>query len=134
MYCKACGQPVNENQAICLNCGVKVGEGSKYCKSCGKEVNPEASICLNCGVEIKPAKSANVNVNWIPEGKDKITAIILCLLLGAIGIHNFYLGETKKGIIKIVFCLLFAISAIFALIDLIKMITDSYVVDPNKAL
>lgn len=131
MYCKACGQPINDNQAICLNCGVKVGEGNKYCANCGNPVNPEATVCLNCGVAIQ--KKIEEKKEWIPAGKDKITAIILCLFLGAIGIHNFYLGETKKGILKIVFCLVFGISAILALVDLIKMITDSYIVDPNKA-
>ena len=131
MFCKACGQQINDSQAICLNCGVKVGDGNKYCANCGKPVNPEATVCLNCGVAIQ--KEIEKKKEWIPAGKDKITAIILCLFLGAIGIHNFYFGETKKGIIKIVFCLLFGISAILALVDLIKMITDSYVVDPNKA-
>lgn len=131
MYCKACGQPINDNQAICLNCGVKVGDGDKYCANCGKPVTPEATVCLNCGVAVRNTESEKSK--WVPVGKDKITAIILCLFLGAIGIHNFYLGETKKGIIKIAFCLLFGVSAILALIDLIKMITDSYVVDPKKA-
>ena len=70
--------------------------------------------------------------NWLPAGKDKIMAIVLCLFLGGVGVHNFYLGETKKGIIKILLCL-FVISEVLALVDLLKMITDNYVVDPNKA-
>ena len=133
MYCKQCGQPLNSNQAICLNCGVKVGEGNKYCANCGKEVNPEATVCLNCGVAIKKEEKVEEKASWLPAGKDKLTAILLCLFLGSIGIHNFYLGETKKGVIKIVFFVLFYISGILALIDLIKMITDNYVFDPNKS-
>lgn len=132
MYCKACGQPINDNQAICLKCGVSVGSGNNFCANCGNPVNPGATVCLNCGVALKKTEEEKSH-GWVPAGKDKITAIVLCLFLGLIGVHNFYLGETKKGIIKILFCFLFCLSAIPALIDLIKMIMDSYVVDPNKA-
>ena len=31
--------------------------------------------------------------------KDKQTAIILCVLLGGFGVHQFYLGENTKGIL-----------------------------------
>ncbi len=34
--------------------------------------------------------------------KSKMVAGLLGLFLGAYGIHNFYLGNTKKGIIQIV--------------------------------
>lgn len=130
MFCKACGQPINDNQAICLNCGVKAGDGNSYCANCGNPVNPNASVCLSCGVAI--AKGKEDKKNWLPAGKDKMMAIVLCLFLGGVGVHNFYLGETKKGIIKILLCL-FVISEVLALVDLLKMITDNYVVDPNKA-
>ena len=129
---------MNDGQAVCLNCGVKVGGGTKYCAHCGKEVNPEAAICTSCGMAIKKSITDTVSDsilsdNWVPEGKSQLISILLCLFLGGIGIHNFYLGETKKGIIKVVFCLLLGISCILALIDLIKMIIGKYEVDPNKA-
>lgn len=59
MYCKNCGEVMNDNQAICLNCGVNAGEGSSFCHSCGKEVNLGAAVCLNCGVSQKQAKKEN---------------------------------------------------------------------------
>ena len=135
MYCRNCGQSLNDNQAVCLNCGVKVGEGNKHCPNCGKEVNPNAAFCVNCGVALdQPStNSTNKSASWVPNGKDKLVAILLCLFLGGIGVHSFYLGEKKKGIIRIVFLFLFGISTIFALIDLIKMICDSYEVNPNNA-
>ena len=34
--------------------------------------------------------------------KSRITAGILAILLGSLGIHAFYLGNTKKGIIHLV--------------------------------
>lgn len=124
MYCKNCGEQMNDNQAICLKCGVKTGQGNSFCANCGQPVAPEAEVCLNCGVAVK--KAGNF-------GKyDKVTIAVICFFLGGLGIHNFMLGETKKGIIKIVFSLCFGIGAILALIDFIRILMDSYEVNPDK--
>ncbi len=53
MFCKNCGKPMNENQAICLNCGVNAGSGNKFCANCGEPVNENAAVCTHCGVAIK---------------------------------------------------------------------------------
>ena len=55
MFCKNCGEAMNDNQAICLKCGVKTGEGNAYCANCGEAVDANASVCLKCGVAIKKA-------------------------------------------------------------------------------
>lgn len=36
------------------------------------------------------------------SSKSRITAGILALLLGGLGIHDFYLGYTKKGVIHLI--------------------------------
>jgi len=128
MFCRNCGEAMNDNQAICLKCGVKTGTGNAYCANCGNAVAPNADVCLNCGVAIKNA----VNGEYL-NGKDKITLALICFFLGGLGIHNFMLGETKKGIVKIVLSLCVGIGGILALIDFIKILTDKYVVDPDKA-
>lgn len=128
MFCRNCGGQMNDNQAICLKCGVKTGEGNKFCPNCGQPVAEYAEVCLSCGVSLKKAVEGNL------AGKDKTMLIIVCLFLGGIGIHNFIMGETKKGIVKIVASMCFGLGAILALIDLIRICTDSYVVDPNKLI
>ena len=116
---------MNDNQAICLKCGVKTGEGNAYCANCGNAVAPEAAVCLSCGVAIK---------NTAGYGNyDKMVIALVCFFLGGLGIHNFMLGETKKGIVKIVLSFCFGIGAILALIDFIKILMDKYEVNPNKA-
>ena len=125
MFCKNCGEAMNENQAICVKCGVKTGDGNKFCANCGKEVAENAEVCLSCGVAIKKAEG---NL----AGQDKIVMILICLFLGGLGIHNFMMGETKKGIFKIVMSFVCGIGGILALIDLIKIAMGKYVVDPNK--
>ena len=133
MFCKNCGTQLNEGQAVCLNCGVKAGEGSTYCANCGNALNPNASVCMNCGVAVGGAGTAGGKQNNL-NGQDKTMMIIMCILLGGIGIHNFMMGETKKGIFKIIMCLCCGIGYIFAIIDLVKICTDSYVADPNALI
>lgn len=129
MFCKNCGETMNDNQAICLKCGVKAGDGNAFCANCGNPVNADAAVCLNCGVAIKKAAG---NGEYL-AGKDKLTIALVCFFLGGLGIHNFMMGETKKGVIKIVLSMCVGIGGILALIDFIKILTDKYVVDPNKA-
>ena len=127
MFCKNCGKPLNENQAICLNCGVKTSDGVNFCSNCGNPVQPGAEVCMNCGFAVKKAGSDLA-------GKDKVTMILICFFLGWLGIHNFMMGETKKGIVKIVtyFLSCGTICGILVLIDLIKIACDKYEVDPEK--
>ena len=129
MYCKNCGTELNENQAVCLNCGVKAGEGKAFCSNCGKEVAENAEVCLNCGVALKTSKATNSDYL---NGKDKITIILICLFLGGIGIHNFMMGENKKGIAKIILTFCCGIGGILALVDLIRICMDNYQVDSEK--
>lgn len=125
MFCKNCGEQLNENQAICVKCGVKVGDGNAFCANCGKPIAPNAEVCLECGVAVKKNGGDLA-------GNDKIVMILVCLFLGGIGIHNFMMGETKKGVVKIVATFLCGLGWILALVDLIKIAMGKYVVDPEK--
>ena len=128
-YCKNCGVEINENQEICVKCGVKVGVGTAFCHNCGKELPAGADVCLNCGVSAKKAPAAGDL-----GGKDKVTMALICFFLGGLGIHNFMMGETKKGIFKIVMSCCFGIGAILALIDFVKILMDKYEVNPEKLI
>ena len=54
--------------------------------------------------------------------KSKTTAILLCLFLGFIGVHRFYLGYTLFGVIQL---LTLGGLGIWSLIDLVRLITGS---------
>ncbi len=58
--------------------------------------------------------------------------IIICILFGWLGIHNFMMGEIKKGIVKIVITLFcFAIGGfLLSMIDLINICNDRYDANP----
>ena len=135
MFCKNCGQPLNENQAVCLNCGVEVGKGNGFCANCGNAVTPEAAYCLNCGVALK-ANEENTKTTGSANlgGHDKVTMAVLCFFLGGLGVHNFVMGETKKGVLRLLLSFICGIGGVIALIDFIKILCDTYIVDPDKLL
>lgn len=56
--------------------------------------------------------------------KDKVLAGILALFLGGLGIHQFYLGNAKRGLLYLLFSWTF-IPALMALIDAIRILTTS---------
>ena len=64
-------------------------------------------VCLNCGCSLADTTKKAENV----EGsKSKLVAGLLGILLGGLGIHNFYLGYTQKAIIQV---LLGTVGALF---------------------
>lgn len=56
--------------------------------------------------------------------KSKTTAIVLAFLLGGLGIHRFYLGQTGLGILYLVFCWTL-IPALVAFVDFILLLVMS---------
>ncbi|HWO17322.1 MAG TPA: NINE protein [Kofleriaceae bacterium] len=54
--------------------------------------------------------------------KDKTTAGVLALLLGGVGAHKFYLGQTGAGIVYLLFCWTL-IPGIIALVEGISLLT-----------
>lgn len=116
MYCKNCGNLMDPNAAICVRCGCAKGTGASYCQNCGNPTVPGAAVCTSCG-------SALQVVNG--ESKSKMTAGLLGIFLGGLGIHNFYLGYTGKAIAQIALSLCFGVGAIWGLIEGIMILCGS---------
>ena len=71
----------------------------QYCSSCGEIIKKEAEICPECGVRQKSVAGGGT----ASGSKDRTTAGILALLLGGVGAHKFYLGDTGLGILYLRF-------------------------------
>lgn len=98
-FCKNCGESYIADEAvICIKCGVSKGLGTNYCYNCAKPIVPDSMACLNCGVANRPPVPVNA--------KSKVAAGIMGIILGNLGIHNFYLGYTSKAVCQLVLTLL----------------------------
>jgi len=59
--------------------------------------------------------------NSVTPQRDWLTALLLSIFLGSLGVYRFYLGQTGLGIAKL---LTFGGCGIWALIDIILIATD----------
>ncbi len=121
----------------------------KYCKKCGRELSDIDKFCPTCGT---PAEGNGSNIsddlngfiNTKPKEKGNVSnksravaAILACpfvIGLGMLGIHQFYLGNTSRGLTYLLltlllFWLIIPVIVIFilSLIDFITILTgDAY--------
>lgn len=129
MYCRNCGAIMNPGEPNCMNCGAPVNMGRSFCPVCGARTPENAMGCLNCGTPFTTMVDPSMQ-------KSKIAAGILGIFLGSLGIHNFYLGYTGKGIAQLLLTVLSCgalsmISGIWGFIEGIMLLTGSSKFDAN---
>lgn len=118
------------------------------CPKCGNTYSPSFANCPYCGIKndsfipVPAATLLDPSIAYAGgEDKDRRTAALLALLLGGLGIHEFYLGNTRAG----VFMLLFSWTGIPSVIAMgqgiryLKMTDDAFahmmaVMRQNEAL
>lgn len=81
-----------------------------YCFACGSPTDTRAEVCPKCGVRQRENSGS--------RKRERVTAALLALFLGWIGIHHFYLGNVALGILYLVFAVTF-IPAIAAFVEFI---------------
>ena len=117
---------------------------AKYCPNCGTQVTDNAANCPTCGVAfIQQTQQPGVAQPIAPAqpgAKSKICAGLLGVFLGYLGIHNFYLGYTGKGIAQLLICIIGAfvlcglgpiITWVWGLIEGIMILCGSITTDAN---
>ncbi len=127
MYCMHCGKQVDINSTFCPECGQRLKEEKKHCQNCGGIIEEGMLHCPYCGFSIKPQYQKPFS------SKSKMAAGLLAIFLGTLGIHNFYLGNTSKGVLQIALtfggfltCGLTSISCgIWALVEGIMILSGS---------
>lgn len=144
----------------CPNCGAEIASNAHFCQFCGATVTPQTPPPYTdpqtppqtpyTAPQQPPYANPQPpytnppyapNGGWqgapIPPGyqqKSKIAAGILGILLGAFGIHNFYLGYTNKALIQLLVTILtcgiggFAMW-IWGLVEGIQILTGTINVD-----
>lgn len=82
------------------------------------------------------------NGMYMPPVANQSAALVWCFFLGTLGAHDFYAGNTAKGVIKLILtltCVLAIVSWVWWLVDIIKILkgtyTDKYgrTLNPNAA-
>ena len=84
---------------FCVNCGFQLDDNSEFCPSCGTNQNSGVSPQQQTTTTTNNNNNNSFNN---PQAKSKLVAGLLGLFLGAWGIHNFYLGNTNRGIVQII--------------------------------
>lgn len=126
----------NENRTLSPGNNDQVHEEETLLNSISKEI----TVTSGLGTQIKTPKIFSKKSNTIKKkserkastrgsGKNQIVALILCILLGLLGIHRFYLGYTGLGVLYILTLGLFGIGW---LIDLILLIIPNGLTPKGK--
>lgn len=104
-----------------------------YCRKCGEKLNDEQQVCLKCGTIVEEIKESN---NTRVGSKSKVAAGILGIILGAFGVHNFYLGYNGKAVAQLLITLLSCfvlsgISGLWGFIEGIMILTGNIATDAD---
>jgi len=98
---------------FCINCGNKIGEDFEFCPECGTKIIYESNTAT-CNAHIGVCKNCEVGFNNLNENikdsqkrdsyqfgtwKNKWVSFFLCLFFGWLGIHKFYEGNVRMGLL-----------------------------------
>ena len=92
--CKECGNEISDSAAYCPRCGAP-NTPERHCSKCGATLSSNLKFCPRC-------EEAVVLVS----DKDRVAAGILCVFLGELGVHYFYMGKTTAGFLCILITVL----------------------------
>jgi len=102
---------------FCTSCGSQVSEQAQFCSGCG---NPKLA---NATVISSAASPSTTFAQYPTKSKSRITAAVLALLLGGIGVHKFYMGKIWPGVGYILLCWTY-VPAVVALVEAIIYFTQ----------
>ena len=133
VFCTNCGNSVSEQAVACMKCGADPTSQKNFCRQCGAQLNPNQVVCVKCGAAIgkqstsKGIRSSKVRSSGHDIGsgeKSRVVAAALALVLGQIGVHWFYLGNTKWALIHLLCVFPGLIFVLPALLSLAKGVYD----------
>lgn len=97
----------------------------KYCSQCGAQLVDEAVVCPQCGCAVQPQRSVDPNTS----PKSRLIALLLCVFVGGLGIHRFYVGKIGTGVLWLLTAGCFGIGA---LVDLIMIACGTFTDSDGK--
>nr|DAT81713.1 MAG TPA: TM2 domain [Caudoviricetes sp.] len=114
-----------------------------FCKFCGNEIDEDVVVCPKCGKQVKELKveksnsaSLESSINFggfgdLTKPKYKLVSILLCCIgfFGIGGIHKFYEGKTGMGVLYLLTAGLLGIGTIIDLVNLVQVKGETYTVN-----
>lgn len=100
-YCKNCGQMLGEGANSCQVCGCPAGMGLAHCGFCGEKLVAGSAFCVHCGQPSGAPAAAPQQAAPAPKprkARSRYAAAAFGIVMGAFGVHNFYLGNIGRGI------------------------------------
>jgi hypothetical protein len=95
----------------------------KFCQECGARINIKAEICPQCGVRQPGMGPFGSFGHGNPDGDRWLITLLLCVFLGAFGVHRFYNGLTLTGILMLI---TLGGCGIWVIIDIIMIAMGSF--------
>ena len=125
---------------FCKNCRNQLIDGSKFCPKCGQKIDGDVEKKTE-SISQNPFAEPGQKYDMVDDGekspKDSCVAGLLSLFFGPLGIHDFYCGKSKNGIIKLILSITVFFSfipAIWNIVDLFHIGTGKYVDGDNLPL
>ncbi len=111
LNCPQCGAPITSNDTECRYCGEKLQQQPQYQQPQYQQPQyqqpqypqpTQPQYQQPYYPQPQSAQYDGINPQW--PIKSKVTAGVLGILLGGLGIHKFYLGKTGMGILYLLLC------------------------------
>jgi len=93
----------------------------RFCPKCGHELLSVGDYCSQCGLPIPPDERLYDEPD--ASRSSRLVALLLCALLGYLGVHRFYVGKIGTGILWLCTGGLFGIGYV---VDLILIAMGSF--------
>lgn len=113
-----------------------------YCTNCGVHLEDDAVFCTHCGHKVGRQTTQGRNIledlnngyqDVMARPKSKLIAGLLAIVLGSLGIHDFYLGYTRRGVTHLLMWVFFLgwFSGIWALVEALYIFTGRISTDAS---
>lgn len=109
MYCRNCGEKLQEKELTCKKCNTKKNEGVNFCHNCGHRTSERLDYCRNCGAKLNkiiPLSQRKARIQQLTKDASKLKKLskrqgivaIICITLIVLSFLVIELRPEPEGI------------------------------------